>query len=71
MATFHLEQNLGIPFSTSLEYYIADWNMARFAEAMGHKDVAKTMDKRGYGAISISIVQTTNYFVQSYPMESS
>lgn len=35
--------------STSLEYYIADWNMAQFALAMGYKDVAKLMDKRSRG----------------------
>lgn len=35
--------------STSLEYYIADWNMAQFARAMGHHDVAKQMEKRSLG----------------------
>lgn len=44
-----LRTKFGHSVSTSLEYYIADWNMARFAEAMGHKDVAKTMDKRATG----------------------
>ena len=44
-----LRTKFGHSVSTSLEYYIADWNMARFAEAMGYKDVAKTMDKRATG----------------------
>lgn len=35
--------------STSLEYYIADWNMAQFARAMGKTDVAKEMERRSLG----------------------
>lgn len=35
--------------STSLEYYIADWNMAQFARAMGQKAVAKRMEQRSLG----------------------
>lgn len=35
--------------STSLEYYIADWNMAQFARAMGQYEVAKTMERRAMG----------------------
>lgn len=35
--------------STSLEYYIADWNMAQFARAMGKPDVAKQMERRSLG----------------------
>lgn len=35
--------------STSLEYYIADWNMAQFARAMGKPEVAKEMERRSLG----------------------
>lgn len=35
--------------SNSLEYYIADWNLARFAEAMGHRADAKRFYARALG----------------------
>lgn len=35
--------------STSLEYYLADWNMAQFAAALGYKQDAKLFEKRSTG----------------------
>ncbi|MCC8154067.1 MAG: GH92 family glycosyl hydrolase [Tannerellaceae bacterium] len=35
--------------SHALEYYIADWNLARFAEALGKKDDAKLFYQRSMG----------------------
>lgn len=35
--------------SNSLEYYIADWNLARFAESIGKKADAKHFDRRALG----------------------
>jgi predicted alpha-1,2-mannosidase len=35
--------------SHALEYYIADWNLARWAEALGKKDDAKKFYERSFG----------------------
>lgn len=35
--------------SHALEYYIADWNLSKFAEALGHKEDAKLFYQRSMG----------------------
>lgn len=44
-----LRQQFDHSVSTSLEYYIADWNMAQFARAMGEPSIAKEMERRSLG----------------------
>lgn len=44
-----LRQKFDHSVSTSLEYYLADWNMAQFARAMGYKAEAKMLERRAMG----------------------